>query len=228
DIYFVRDGHHRLSVARLAGQQEIEAHVVELTTNVPLTADLDQRDFQRKEAQSAFVERSGISRADPGAEVPAEASEPATYARLSHHIDTHGDYMGREQRTTVSREAAVVHWYQTLYRPLIDAIRHRGLRRASGSRTESDLYLSIMDHRHYMTERTGHDPGPDAALIDYVRGFGSWAQRRQLKRSRAAVAGSPAGEETMAAPHGGPGAPWAWLRLPVRLARRLIGRRVAP
>lgn len=27
DIYFVRDGHHRISVAKLAGQQEIEAEV---------------------------------------------------------------------------------------------------------------------------------------------------------------------------------------------------------
>ena len=41
EIYFVRDGHHRISVARRAGQREIDAHVVELTSNVPLTADLD-------------------------------------------------------------------------------------------------------------------------------------------------------------------------------------------
>ena len=225
EIYFVRDGHHRLSVARLVGQQEIEAHVVELASNVPLTADLDQRDLHRKQAQSTFVERSGIVRGDPGAEVPVEASEPATYAALMHHIDMHGHYMGREQGTSVSRQAAGVHWYQTLYRPVIDAIRRRGLRRASGRRTESDLYLSIMEHRHYMTEQTGHDPGPDTALIDYVERFGSRHVRRQLKRSRAAVAGSPAAAAGLAAADRGTSTLWAWLRLPFLLAHRLVARK---
>ncbi len=212
EIYFVRDGHHRLSVARQAGQREIDAHVVELTSNVPLTADLDQRDLLRKQAQSTFVDDSRIRQRDPGAEVPVEASDPATYARLMHHLDTHGYYMGMEQGAAVSREAAGVHWYQTLYRPVIEAIRRRGLRRASGSRTESDLYLSIMDHRHYLTEQSGRDPGPDGALIDYVERYGSRGVRRQLKRSRAAVDGRPR-------------AWWAWLRVPVRLARRLVGRK---
>jgi len=225
-IYFVRDGHHRLSVARQAGQQEIEAHVVELMSNVPLTADLDQRDLLRKAAQSTFVETSGIGRGDPGAEVPVEASNPATYTRLTHHIDTHEYYMDRAQRTPVGREAAGVHWYQTLYRPLIDVIRRRGLRRVSGSRTESDLYLSIMDHRHYLTEQTGQDPGPEGALIDYVERFGSWRVRRQLKRGRAAPTGSPAAAAPLVAAAGQ--TVWRWLELPFRLARRLVGRRGAP
>ena len=149
---------------------------------------------------------------DPGAKVPVETSEPATYARLMHHLDTHGYYMGMEQGTTVSREAAGVHWYQTLYRPVIEAIRRQGLRRASGSRTESDLFLSIMDHRHYLTEQTGQDPGPDGALIDYVERYGSPGVRRQLKRSRAAVDGRP---RTW----------WSWLRAPLDLVRRLVGRK---
>jgi hypothetical protein len=224
EIYFVRDGHHRISVARQAGQREIDAHVVELTSNVPLTADLDQRDLLRKQAQSTFVEWSGLRRSDPSVEVPVEASEPSTYARLMHHIDTHGYYMGVEQGTAVSREAASVHWYQTLYRPVIDAIRRQELRRASGSRTESELYLTIMDHRHYVTEQTGQDPGPEGALIDYVERFGSWSVRRQLKRSRAAVARSTASELTMAADVRTSGQS-AWQQLPFCLTRRLISRR---
>jgi hypothetical protein len=33
DIYFVRDGHHRISVARMVGQQEIDAHVITWNMN---------------------------------------------------------------------------------------------------------------------------------------------------------------------------------------------------
>ena len=33
DLYFVRDGHHRISVARMIGQREIDANVVVWSTN---------------------------------------------------------------------------------------------------------------------------------------------------------------------------------------------------
>jgi hypothetical protein len=43
DVYFVRDGNHRLSVARMHGAQTIEAYVTEYKTPVPLDKwdDLD-------------------------------------------------------------------------------------------------------------------------------------------------------------------------------------------
>jgi hypothetical protein len=39
DIYFVRDGHHRISVARAFGQDEIEANVTVWETSCPSNAD---------------------------------------------------------------------------------------------------------------------------------------------------------------------------------------------
>ncbi|HEY0737474.1 MAG TPA: DUF4032 domain-containing protein [Herpetosiphonaceae bacterium] len=223
EIYFVRDGHHRLSVARQAGQQEIEAHVVELTSNVPLTATLDQRDLVRKGAQSAFVEHAGIVRALPEADVPVDASEPATYDALLHHIDTHGYYLGQAQGTPVSRETAGVHWYQTLYQPMITAIRHWNMRSAFRARTESDLYLRLMDHRHYLTEQTGHDPGPDAALLDYIKHLGSRQARRQVTRHLASTHHQAEADVTRIA-NAGDGVPgwWRWRHRPIGLVRRLI------
>ncbi|MEZ4677070.1 MAG: hypothetical protein R2932_22900 [Caldilineaceae bacterium] len=43
EVYFVRDGHHRLSVAHANGLCEIEADVIELKSPVALTVE----DFQR-------------------------------------------------------------------------------------------------------------------------------------------------------------------------------------
>ena len=37
DLYFVRDGHHRVSVAKSLGREDIDAYVVEVETRVPLT-----------------------------------------------------------------------------------------------------------------------------------------------------------------------------------------------
>lgn len=41
DVYFVEDGHHRISVARLDGQLEIEARVIEIDVEVPLNTQTD-------------------------------------------------------------------------------------------------------------------------------------------------------------------------------------------
>ena len=45
DLYFVRDGNHRVSVARMRGQLEIDARVVELKTDVSLPRHLEQSDL---------------------------------------------------------------------------------------------------------------------------------------------------------------------------------------
>jgi hypothetical protein len=37
DLHFVKDGHHRVSVARATGQKTIEAYVTEVLTRMPAT-----------------------------------------------------------------------------------------------------------------------------------------------------------------------------------------------
>ena len=44
DAYFVRDGNHRVSVARANDVSHIEAYVTEYQTDIPLTADDFERD----------------------------------------------------------------------------------------------------------------------------------------------------------------------------------------
>src|SRR5215216_4410997 len=40
DLYFVRDGHHRVSVAKSQGRDDIDAYVTEVTTKLKLSHDL--------------------------------------------------------------------------------------------------------------------------------------------------------------------------------------------
>ena len=46
DLHFVKDGHHRVSVARAAGQKTIEAYVTEVLTRAPAT-DISRRGGSR-------------------------------------------------------------------------------------------------------------------------------------------------------------------------------------
>jgi hypothetical protein len=59
-----------------------------------------------------------------------------------------------------------------VYLPMVEAIRKHDLLRHFPGRTEADLYRWIMDHRWYMREQRGADPGPDEAAEDYLERFG--------------------------------------------------------
>jgi hypothetical protein len=183
-IYFVRDGNHRVSVARSRGQVDIDAHVVEILTNVALTPDLDGPMLVRKEAQSEFLMWSDLLRLRPGAVVPVEASEPSTYRALMAHIEGHRYFLGIDHGREVPRDEAMTHWYDRLYLPQVAAIRRTGVRDARGG-SETRLYLRIMEHRYYMSQHLGHDPGPDAAVNDYVRSGGGGGAYRMTRLLRA-------------------------------------------
>jgi hypothetical protein len=182
EIYFVRDGNHRVSVARHRGQTEIDARVVEFQTDIPLTPDLDEAALIGKEAQSKFIQRTNILRLRPGIVVPQTASDPEAYQELLRHIDGHRYFMGLDRDKAITLDQAIVHWYDAVYLPQIEAIRNTGIAGAFGGHTESTLYLRIMDHRHYVTEQAGRDLGPDAAAIDYALRFGPWRARRKVRK----------------------------------------------
>ncbi len=100
-------------------------------------------------------------------------TELGGYLDLIVHINTHRYYMGLEQRRDISRDEAVMSWYDHVYMPVIQTIRQEHVLQAFPGRTEADLYRWIMQHRWFLRERSrGKDPGPRAATEDYVEHFG--------------------------------------------------------
>jgi hypothetical protein len=55
DMYFVKDGHHRVSVAMATRQKAMDAYVTEVHTRVP-AAGISPTDLQRRAATSAAVD----------------------------------------------------------------------------------------------------------------------------------------------------------------------------
>ncbi len=156
DVYFVKDGHHRVSVARLHGDETIQAHVMELTSRVPLQPDLRPNDLPDIQAYGDFLR---VTRADeilPG--VDLRLSEPGYYARLLRHIALFR-YLNREPGEE-PREwpEAVQAWYDQLYRPICEMIRDSGVMKKFPKRTRTDLYLWITTHFRQLNNRL---PRPD-------------------------------------------------------------------
>jgi hypothetical protein len=57
EIYFVRDGHHRVSVARALGRSEIDAFVTDVVTRVGVQHSITLADLPTKSEERVFFER---------------------------------------------------------------------------------------------------------------------------------------------------------------------------
>lgn len=169
DVYFVRDGNHRVSVARQRGQQEIDANVTELLVDVPLEADDSVHDLLLKEEYSDFLEWTELHLLRPSQFI--EFSEPGGYLDLIRHINAHRYFMGLDLKREVTRTEAVAHWYDTVYLPVVQAIRRNHVLDYFPDRSEADLYRWIAEHRWTIIERTGSDPGPERAVSDYLEQY---------------------------------------------------------
>jgi len=169
DVYFVVDGNHRASVAREKGQEFIEAEVRECSVRVPVHPDLQADELEILGEKVTFLERTTFDRLKPGVNI--ELTILGGYERLLEHIAVHRYYLGLDWKRDIGDDEAVLHWYDTVYAPLIEAIRRADLLDKFPGRTEADLYLWVIDHQHYLRE---HEPEitPQEAADDYADKYG--------------------------------------------------------
>lgn len=191
DVYFVRDGHHRVSVARDRGQEFIDAEVIEVKTRVPLTPDLAASDLEIVGEYDEFIEKSRIDKIRPHHSI--RFSEPGGYARLLEHIAVHRYFMGAEQNRRIRWDDAVASWYDNLYMPTVKIIRDREILKEFPHRTEADLYLWIMDHHYYLSQRDENIALEDAAL-HFAEHYSQRLDKKLLRGVRNAVSEILGGE----------------------------------
>lgn len=150
EIYFVKDGNHRVSVARERGQEFVDAYVTQIDISVRLTPDLRVDDLAMKKEYALFLMHTGLEKTRPGANL--ETTLPGVYERLLEHIGVHRWYLGEQRHTEVSLEEAAAHWYDTVYKPLIEIIRQQEVTKAFPGTNEADLYLWIMEYQGYLRQ----------------------------------------------------------------------------
>jgi hypothetical protein len=166
-VYFVVDGNHRVSVAREHGQTYIDAEVREVESRVPVTPDIRAEDLQRLGEKVEFLERTRLDRLRPEAVV--EPTILGGYDRLLEHICVHRYFMGIDEKRPVTEEESVTHWYDTLYRPVVDLVESSDVLEEFPGRTATDLYLWIMDHLHFLRGQPGGEQaGPADAAEDFI------------------------------------------------------------
>jgi nucleotide-binding universal stress UspA family protein len=170
EVYFVIDGNHRVSVARQMGSPQIQAYVTELKTRVPLTPEVKPEELIIKARYADFLERTHLDELRPGADL--NVTLPGKYRVLDEHIQTHRYFMGKEQKREIPFDQAVTHWYDHVYMPVIEVIREQGLLKDFPERTETDLYLWIMEHRVALEKEVGWAVNTSIAASDLVEQYG--------------------------------------------------------
>jgi Domain of unknown function (DUF4032) len=169
DVYFVKDGNHRVSVARRRGVEFIDAEVIECRARVPLTPETTAEDLEAIGEYADFLEWSKLDQLRPGQDI--RFTIPGGYVHLRDHVSVHRYYMGEKARRPITRVEAVTSWYDNVYMPVVRLIREDEILKKFPRRTEADLYLWIMDHLYYLRERAGDKVGAKDATSDFVEHF---------------------------------------------------------
>lgn len=186
EVYFVVDGNHRVSIARQENFETIEAHVVEFKTDMKLTPETNLDDLIVKAEYIDFLEKSGLAEIHPTIDLSVTA--PGQYGKLMEQIDVCPYLFGDEKQQGAALRDAAAYWYDTMYIPLAEAIRDRGLPRWFPNRTITDLYIWISENRSALEKELGWEIQSEAAATDLIlkrsvtSESGSWRKARTITR----------------------------------------------
>jgi hypothetical protein len=170
DLYFVRDGHHRVSVAKAFGRKDIDAYVTEVTTRVPLGFDTRLPDLPIKDHERLFRERVPLP---PEARRRIELTDPWDFGELAEAVEAWGFRAMQERRTFMDRRQVAATWFQEEYEPVTEMLRAGELVR--DDETETETYMRLAGDR-YRVLRT-HDWSD--AVLDDLRHADLKARRRK-------------------------------------------------
>jgi nucleotide-binding universal stress UspA family protein len=222
EVYFVCDGNHRVSVARQFDATHIQAYVTEIHTRVPLSPDIQPDGLILKAEYADFLERTRLDDIRPHANL--SLTVPGRYLKLMEHIEVHRYFMGLEQEREIPYQEAVGDWYDQVYLSVVQVIREQGILRDFPDRTETDLYLWVMERRNALEEALGWGIQTEEAAADIAAQFSPKPQR-MVARMGARILDAVTPDELEAGPSPGQ---WRQERLTARRDDRLFADILVP
>ncbi len=168
-LYFVRDGNHRVSVARSQGVENIDAEVVSLKSEIKLKPGMTQRQILKAVIQyekRVFYNETGFG--DLTDFWNLDFSSTGQYDTIYQHILTHKYYISQNKSEEVPMNDAILSWYNNVYLPIVTVIRKKHIMRKFRGRTPSDLYVWIIRYWDDLKQKFGQDFSIDAAADHFT------------------------------------------------------------
>jgi hypothetical protein len=158
DIYFVVDGHHRVSVSKKMGVDFIDAEVTEFMTDVKLKSTMDPSQIVLLAERENFLNVTGLKKKRPDNRM--RITIPGQYDILLRQIgkfmQRHNQEKGEDEKKMDFQEAALC-WYDNIYLPAIETIKRYGILEKFPNRTKTDLYIWINEHKRFLSLKYGKD-----------------------------------------------------------------------
>lgn len=168
--YFVKDGNHRVSVAREKGQEFIDAQVIELFTNVDLDEDaINEKGLLLAHSKKYFLDSTRVDKLIPESNI--QLTNAWGYYRLLEHINDYKYLLSEKDQREYTWEESVRRWYYDMYSLVTFSINLNNVLKSFPGRTEGDLYIWVMDHWHFLKEKYSGINIEDA-VMDYSNRFG--------------------------------------------------------
>ncbi|MGD1823370.1 MAG: transcriptional regulator [Pleomorphochaeta sp.] len=182
--YFVRDGNHRVSVAKSQGSEFIDADIVELDSQIPLKQGMTMRDLRKKVVdfeRQEFLNQYHFEDILPINEIVFSAS--GMYPEVLNHINVHKYYLNEDSEKEIPYEKAVKSWYNTVYAPIIKEVRKLNLLSSFPGNTEGDLYIWIVRHWEELKNISNSQKvSIESATLDYKVRYSKGFWERLIKR----------------------------------------------
>jgi hypothetical protein len=147
ELHFVKDGHHRVSVARAFGHKDINAYVTEVLTEVGADRTITLRDLPLKSHQRLFHERVPLPQE---ARDRIQLSDEWRYAALAEAVEAWGFRAIQQRGELLSRAEVAETWFRDEYEPVVEMLRDADLVRHA---TETEAYMRVAALR-YLILRT--------------------------------------------------------------------------
>jgi hypothetical protein len=151
-LYFVRDGHHRISVAKAHGLADIEAYVTEVFTELGPDGEIRAAQLPMKNHERMFRERVPL----PGpAYDEVRLPDPWHYAALAEGVEAWGFRAMQARGHHMSREQIARLWLDEEFRPVVAVLRECDL---VGKRTECEAYMRVVTERYRLLRTHSWSP----------------------------------------------------------------------
>jgi hypothetical protein len=142
EICFVRDGHHRVSVARALGRTDIDAYVTEVVTRLGAERAITLADLPLKSHTRVFFERVPLPD-DARSEI--HLTDPWDYGVLAEAVEAWGFRTTQDRGEPIGRREAAFLWLENEYRPVVEMLREADL---IGDQTETEAYMRVSGERY--------------------------------------------------------------------------------
>ena len=142
DMYFVQDGHHRVSIALATGQKVIDAYVTEVLTEIPPAGARSRADMFLRGYERTFRDRVPLPEQ---AYAKITFTSPWAYAELGGAVEAWGCRAMQHERRFMDRAEIARRWYSEEYRPVVRMLRAADL---IGDRTEAEAYQRVARERY--------------------------------------------------------------------------------